>query len=214
METRCVPSHVAADWVLKMLSLCGIATTEQAALVYRDSLQPTKKIQQVLAFLRDRDYIETLHRPFRSSLHRLTASARRPLQIRATRWDTQIDHKLAVTETWIALGAPDDFFREYRAFLSSGQVLSPDALVCLPGRTFFLEVQRTPISSTAWARKRKLYERYFAAEAWREVFPEPPDVVVLCMARQELSTYGRWPYVRAQFFTSFEEVRSWACRLD
>jgi hypothetical protein len=214
METSCVPAHVAADWVLKLLSFCGLATTEQAALVYRDSLQAEKKIHRILSFLRERDYIESLHRPFKPSLHRLTATARRPLQIRAARWDTQVDHKLAVTDAWIALECPEGFHREYRALLPSGQVLSPDALVCLPERAFFLEVQRTPISSTAWAKKRRVYERYMAAETWRGVLPDCPEVAVLSLTSQQPDTYGRWAHVPVHFFSTLEEVRLWAQRLD
>ncbi len=183
------------NFVLKLLSVCGVCSSEQLAVVYAYRDKPLKRMWDVLKYLRDEDYVES--KPFsegRMSVHRLSRRVRRQYGLKSVRWDSNLEHKLAITDLYLALSEPEYFMREYRQpFMWNGKVqrLSPDACATLPDdRIAFFEIQRTPIETKKWAAKRQLYERYFASGAWMDVFPEKPMVIVIQSANQQLDTIG------------------------
>ena len=184
----------AKEWILAMLSRCGICSTEQAGEVYSYRKDPTLRARNLLRDLREAGYIESRPRARGSHVHRLTTEVRRAARIRPIRWDSLLDHKLAITDLYLALSAPAQFRREYRhAFRAGGRVaqIFPDAFSFLEGRPTYWEVQRTRIETNRWSVKRRLYEIYFASDAWMDRFDKRPQVIVWQADDQQPSTIGR-----------------------
>ena len=193
-HTHFVSQVDAYNFVLQCLSFCGLASTPQLARVYAHRKEPTKRISSVLGYLAERGYIES-RRGFHNepNLYRLTAKIRNKYGVRGIRWDRRIEHKLALTETYLDLDCPPYFYREYRQtfrWMNQTLILAPDAVCKVGDRYLYLEVQRTSIESVRWAEKRRNYERYFATGAWVETFQSKPEVLVVQYANQLESTIG------------------------
>lgn len=193
-ETYYVSEVAACDFVLRLLSVCGVCSSSQAASVYAYRDRPVRRIWAVLERLRGDGYIESRkHTDGQQSVHRLTRKVRQKHGLRPIRWDARIEHKLAITDLYLTLGQPEYFIREYRQrfmWLNKERILSPDACAMVGDDVFLYEVQRTPIETRKWVQKRKAYEQYFASGAWTDVFAVKPRVVVVQYANQQLDTIG------------------------
>lgn len=201
---------VVAQSVLRLLDRCLVCSTRHVAGWYAHTTRPQVRAHEALAYLRERDLIES-HQPGRTqpAVHRHSRSLRRKYHIPLVRFDSgKLAHRLALTDVYCALGYPEDFVVEPRfAYHWRGEdrVLCPDIAI---GRTL-IEVQRTPIPTLRWQQKRMQYEVFFASGASSEYFATPPQVVILQQHDQQTQTIGPGLGYDLHVTRDIQEVRLW-----
>lgn len=205
----------AANGVLQMLSLCSVCDTHQAASVYASRKKPVKAVRDVLGYLADANYIESCRYAYdKPAAYRLTKIACKEFGLKRVSWNSQLTHKLAITDLYVALGCPRDFTREYRQEFTWGgetRFIRPDARARLPdGRYALFEVQRTPKSSSAWKQKIDAYHVYFNSEEWCSFTDIQPSLVIVSLHRQQTSTIGAAVGCEPKVLYTWEDVQSWA----
>lgn len=154
--------------LLQALTIHPVISTRQASLFFRDYAHPTKRASEALTALAKKKLVEGRRRAIgEDKVWRLTKQGR-TLQNTA-RYPTplnsrHIPHKLAVVDFWLWLldkGNLTHFETEPRYPIGASRAYCPDAYFINQNKEYFLEVQRTPITSERWREKWKLANEYF-----------------------------------------------------
>lgn len=203
--------------ILTLAREVPLFSTEQAARLFMNNGSPSKRASELLTKLEKEKLLESRRREIgKTKLWRLSKIGREFLKVnRAPLAFTsqKVEHVLGIAEIFLSLflsGRLRVFKYEPKDEFNAGKkmIYSPDAFfVLLPervergagkeGGTFLLEYQKSPISSSVWAKKWAIAGAFFDGGFYKGASWQPPGnvkvkprIVVISKQQKETITAG------------------------
>jgi len=178
--------------ILSFMATIPIVSTVQVEYFFKEYGSPKKRASEMLCQMQEENLVEGKNREIgKPKIWRLTKHSRDLMGI--TRRPTpltyrNIDHILSIGNVYLEVldsGTLRSFQYEIREKNKTGnfKVYCPDAFVQTDTASFFLEVQRSPLSRSNWREKWKVAKAFFKEN------PSTP-IITISDQRKEIVSFG------------------------